>query len=129
MDGRTLDFGERVVGLSPGYIRTDGSLWREPGADGPDLEALRREVPGSRIALPQYVADLVVYLCLAKARAVSGVVVDCEQGNLRSGPTRPKAGRSLSTIEQRAGTDRGTMRWLRLRSPAGPHTYPKGYLA
>ena len=87
--GQSLDDGVRVLGINPGYTATERFLGRSVGIDGPDRELLRQEFPASRIALPTDVADLAVLLCSDRSRSVSGVVVDCDLGNLRSGPTRP----------------------------------------
>ena len=89
--GQSLDDGVRVLGVNPGYTATERFLGRSVGPDGPDRQLLRKEFPESRVALPTDVADLVVLLCSDRSRSVSGVVVDCDLGNLRAGATRPTA--------------------------------------
>ncbi len=94
--GHSPDFGVRVLGVNPGYTATERFLGR-PIGDEPDPADLRREYPGARVALPSAVAELIVFLCSDRARCLSGVVVDCDQGQLRSGPTRPTPSTGLDS--------------------------------
>lgn len=87
--GQSPDLGVRVVGVNPGYTATERFL-REPiEGEGPDEAELRERFPTIRVSTPAAVADLVAFLASDRARGTSGVVADCDQGQMHSGPTIP----------------------------------------
>lgn len=88
--GQSPDFGVRVLGVNPGYTATERFLGRAVSeGEEPDAAQLAAEFPTSRILAPSAIADVVTFLASDRAAGLSGVVVDADLGQFRSGPTKP----------------------------------------
>lgn len=80
--------GVRVLGVNPGPTKTErlAKLYRERAAakfgDAERWGELVSHLPFGRPALPEEMADLVVYLASARASYLSGVVVDADGGGM-----------------------------------------------
>ncbi|HSV82768.1 MAG TPA: short-chain dehydrogenase/reductase [Ramlibacter sp.] len=80
--------GVRVVGLNPGPTQTDRLVTlykaraREKFGDPERWQELLADLPFGRAALPEEMADLVVYLASKRASYLSGVVIDADGGGL-----------------------------------------------
>jgi 3-oxoacyl-[acyl-carrier protein] reductase len=82
--------GVLVAAVSPGPVRTERweTLTRQQAlAAGKDVETFEREraaeFPLGRIALPEEVADLVCFLCSARASFLTGVTITVDGGITR----------------------------------------------
>src|ERR1035437_6544590 len=81
LGGVSLDYGVRVVGVSPGPVATDRMVKlmkrRSVGwyADESRWEELFVKYPGKRPATPEEVADLIVFLASPKAGYITGTIV------------------------------------------------------
>jgi NAD(P)-dependent dehydrogenase (short-subunit alcohol dehydrogenase family) len=86
LGGESVDYGVRVVGVNPGQIDTDRLRERlEPRAklelgDGGRWRELIRNAPFGRLARPDEIADVVVYLASARASYISGTIVTVDGG-------------------------------------------------
>lgn len=87
--GESPESGVRVLGINPGYTATERFMGRELADGDLDPEELKRDFPGMRVQLPDTVADVVAFMASERARGLSGVVIDCDRGQLRFGPTKP----------------------------------------
>ena len=76
----SVDQGVRMVGINPGIVDTD----RHASPTGPADEAAHRAViaklPFGRMARPEEVADLAVFLASARASYLSGAVYTIDAG-------------------------------------------------
>lgn len=82
----------RVVGVSPGFTRTS----RFESFSQVELEQIESEIPLARIAEPQEIADLIVFLASNRASYITGTTVVVDGG-------RTLTGRSLPTAESLLG--------------------------
>jgi NAD(P)-dependent dehydrogenase (short-subunit alcohol dehydrogenase family) len=89
LGGRSIDDGIRVVGVNPGAVETerwrgihmaraekilgDASRWRE---------VLSPDLPLKRVATPEEIADVVLFLASERASWVCGEVVNVDGGRL-----------------------------------------------
>lgn len=77
-------FGIRVCSVAPGSILFPGGSWAKRQEKDPAriAQMIERELPWKRFGAPEEVADVVTFLCSARARWMSGacVVVDGAQG-------------------------------------------------
>jgi 3-oxoacyl-[acyl-carrier protein] reductase len=62
-----------VTTVAPGYVETDMAA---PFLDGPDGDAIRAQSPLNRVATPQEVARVVVFLATPGTESLTGAVVD-----------------------------------------------------
>jgi 3-oxoacyl-[acyl-carrier protein] reductase len=62
-----------VTTVAPGYVETDMAA---PYLDGPGGDAIRAESPLNRVATPQEVARVVVFLATPGTESLTGAVVD-----------------------------------------------------
>ena len=87
--GESPETGVRVLGINPGYTATERFMGRRLTDGDLDPEELRRDYPGMRVQHPDAIADVVAFMASQRARGLSGVVIDCDRGQLRFGPTKP----------------------------------------
>ena len=86
LGGESVDYGVRVLGVNPGQIDTDRLRSRfEPRAkvelgDGSRWRELIRNAPFGRLAKPEEIADVVVWLASPRASYVSGTIVTVDGG-------------------------------------------------
>ncbi len=69
----------RVNAVAPGYTATEGVL-TAGDRELVDLEAIRRQIPMSRLAEMTDIADVVVMLCTDQTRFVTGQVIFADGG-------------------------------------------------
>jgi 3-oxoacyl-[acyl-carrier protein] reductase len=78
--------GIRVVSVAPGSILFPGGGWdRRQKADPEGMAAfVKREIPGGRFGRPEEVADVVTFLCSARAGWITGACVPVDGGQGRA---------------------------------------------
>jgi NAD(P)-dependent dehydrogenase (short-subunit alcohol dehydrogenase family) len=83
----SLDRGVRVLGVNPGYTKTERAeksfklrAERELGSADRWEELVRRELPNGRMITPEEIADIVVFLSSVRANAISGHIVTADAG-------------------------------------------------
>jgi 3-oxoacyl-[acyl-carrier protein] reductase len=76
----------RVNSVTPGSIYFPGGSWdRRLQADPDGITAfMKREIPSGRFGKPEEVADVVVFLCSARASWVTGACLNVDGGQSRS---------------------------------------------
>lgn len=86
--GQSPEWGVRVLGVNPGATATDRFFGNDGfHGDRSSTDDLRAAFPALRVATPSSVADVVVMVASDRASCLSGVVIDCDHGQLRSGRT------------------------------------------
>jgi NAD(P)-dependent dehydrogenase (short-subunit alcohol dehydrogenase family) len=86
LGGVSLDHGVRVVGVNPGPVATDRVVRimkrraLDLYGDESRWEELYARFPGKRVATPEEVADLIVFLSSPKAGYISGTLVTIDGG-------------------------------------------------
>lgn len=86
LGGVSLDYGVRVVGINPGPVETERMIKINKRRaldlyqDESRWESLREMYPAGRPALPEEVADLMVFLSSARAAYISGTIVTIDGG-------------------------------------------------
>jgi 3-oxoacyl-[acyl-carrier protein] reductase len=92
LGGRSIDDGIRVVGVNPGAVDTE--RWRSIhqaraekllGDRSRWQEVLSKDRPQGRAAMPDEIADVVVFLASDRAQWVCGEVVNVDGGVLFRG--------------------------------------------
>jgi NAD(P)-dependent dehydrogenase (short-subunit alcohol dehydrogenase family) len=82
----SLEYGVRVLGVSPGWVETEKSkrgLKRRAAAELGDAERwaeLTRGWPRGHLIHPQEIGDVVAFAASARASAMSGVVITVDAG-------------------------------------------------
>jgi 3-oxoacyl-[acyl-carrier protein] reductase len=78
--------GIRVVSVAPGSILFPGGGWdRRQKADPEGIAAfVKREIPWGRFGTPEEVADVVTFLCSARAAWITGACVPVDGGQSRA---------------------------------------------
>jgi NAD(P)-dependent dehydrogenase (short-subunit alcohol dehydrogenase family) len=84
----------RVVGVSPGFTRTS----RFESFSQVQLEQLESEIPLARVAEPQDIADVVVFLASKRASYITGTTVVVDGGRTMTGATWPTTKSLLGAI-------------------------------
>ncbi len=76
----------RVNSVTPGSILFSGGSWdRRLQADPDGITAfMKREIPSGRFGKPEEIADVVVFLCSARASWVTGACLNVDGGQSRS---------------------------------------------
>ncbi|MCI0569464.1 MAG: glucose 1-dehydrogenase [Myxococcaceae bacterium] len=76
----------RVNGVAPGSILFPGGSWDRRQKADPERIAkmVREELPWGRFGTPEEVADVVVFLCSARARWVTGATLPVDGGQGRA---------------------------------------------
>ena len=73
------EHGIRVNGVAPGYVKT--ALLEALAHGGQiDMAALERRTPQKRLALPEEIADAVLYLCEPRASHITGQMLAVDGG-------------------------------------------------
>jgi NAD(P)-dependent dehydrogenase (short-subunit alcohol dehydrogenase family) len=73
------EHGIRVNGVAPGYVKT--ALLEELARSGRiDMAALERRTPQKRLALPEEIADAVLYLCEPRTNHITGQMLAVDGG-------------------------------------------------
>ena len=100
----SLDYGVRVLAVSPGWVETDrarGSLRKRATQELGDAERWRELVqhwPRGHLIAPQEIAEVVTFVASDRASAMSGVVVTVDAGFAARGYARaPAAGAAGSS--------------------------------
>jgi 3-oxoacyl-[acyl-carrier protein] reductase len=76
----------RVVSVAPGSVLFPGGGWaRRQKADPEGIAAfVEREIPGGRFGTPEEIADVVTFLCSARASWVTGACLPVDGGQSRA---------------------------------------------
>ena len=76
----------RVVSVAPGSILFPGGSWdRRQQADPDGIAAfVAREIPSGRFGRPEEVADVVAFLCSARAAWITGACIPVDGGQSRA---------------------------------------------
>ena len=73
--------GVRVNMVSPGPTWSEGGIWQKLEAENPEyVRRKAREIPLGRMARPEEIANVVVFLCSRRARFVVGADVTVDGG-------------------------------------------------
>ena len=73
--------GVRVNMVSPGPTWSEGGIWQQLEAEDPDyVRGKASEIPLGRMARPEEIANVVVFLCSRRARFVVGADVTVDGG-------------------------------------------------
>lgn len=73
--------GVRVNMVSPGPTWSEGGIWQQLEAEDPDyVRGKAREIPLGRMARPEEIANVVVFLCSRRARFVIGADITVDGG-------------------------------------------------
>ena len=73
--------GVRVNVVSPGPTWSEGGIWAQLEAEDPEyVRRKAREIPLGRLATPQEIANVVVFLCSSRARFVVGANITVDGG-------------------------------------------------
>jgi NAD(P)-dependent dehydrogenase (short-subunit alcohol dehydrogenase family) len=62
-----------VTAVAPGYVETDMA---QPYLDGPKGDEIRADIPLGRVATPEEVARLIVFLATPGTESMTGAVID-----------------------------------------------------
>lgn len=73
MAGALAPHGVFVTGVAPGYVETEMAA---PYLDSPRGDAIRAQSPMNRVARPEEVAQVVVFLATPGAESTTGTIVD-----------------------------------------------------
>lgn len=77
--------GIRVNAIAPGSTEFPGGVWAHMKAQQPDIyEGVRASIPGGRLATPEDIADVAVFLVSRRAGWVMGECVSVDGGQHRS---------------------------------------------
>lgn len=82
----TADVNVRVNAVAPGNIFFEGGSWAARLESNREavLKYIADEVPMQRFGTPQEIADLVVFLCSARASFISGTCIIADGGQTRT---------------------------------------------
>lgn len=74
--------GVRILGVAPGNLLFEGSVWQRKLAENADAvdRMLERDVPLGRLGAPEEIANLVVFLASDRAAFMTGAVVVADGG-------------------------------------------------
>ena len=66
-------YGIYVTGVAPGYVETEMAA---PYLDSPGGDVIRAQSPMNRVASPEEIARVVVFLATPGAESTTGTIVD-----------------------------------------------------
>jgi 3-oxoacyl-[acyl-carrier protein] reductase len=78
------DRGIRIVGIAPGNLLFEGSVWARKLTENSQAvhQMLEREVPLKRLGDPREVADLALFLASERASFITGTVIVADGGQV-----------------------------------------------
>lgn len=98
LGGVSLEYGVRVLGLSPGWVETEKAkrtmrrrAQAQLGDEGRWAE-MAKDFPRGKLIDPREVADVAAFLCSPRASGISGHVVNVDAGFTSRGYPPPKPG-------------------------------------
>jgi len=75
--------GLRVNAIAPGSIEFPGGVWEQRKTDNSALyERTRNTIPAGRMATPDEIAEVALFLASAQARWINGQVLTVDGGQL-----------------------------------------------